>query len=83
MNAKKWCIINEQDDSFLRWDHAVLTFDTIQSAEEFVDSVYATAAIETDYLAIVPFVVHTIDATNLICVRNGDDIELKEVGDNG
>ena len=79
MNTKKWCIINELDDSFLRWDHAVLTFDTIQSAEKFVDSVYATAAVEADYLAIMPFVVHTIDATNLICIRNGDDVELKEI----
>ena len=83
MSVKKWCIIDKQDDSFLRWERAVLTFNTKQSAEKFIDSVYATAAIETDYLVIVPFVVHTIDATNLICIRNGDDIELKEVGDNG
>ena len=79
MEFEKWCIIDEQDESYLRWERSVLTFDTKESAQRFLNSVDDTLAIVTDYLIIVPFAFHTIDATNLICIRNGDDIELVEV----
>ena len=79
MSVKKWCIIDKQDYSFLRWYRAVLTFDTKESAQRFLNSVTDTAAINTECLVVMPFAFHTMDATNLICIRNGDDIELKEV----
>lgn len=73
----KYFLYDRADDSFLRWDDDFLEFDNAEAAEDFLDAVYRTGAIITEYLEVVPF--STLNATNLTVVRNGDDIELKEI----
>ena len=87
MKEMKWYIFDECDNSPLCWDKPCLEFDTKESAQRFLNSVAATAAIDTDYAVIKQCIFFYDDgymnATNLICECNGDDIELKElVGDN-
>ena len=72
----KYYIYDRLDDSFLRWNDDFLEFDNVGSAEEFLNAVYETHAIPTEYLEVAPF--STLNATNLTVIRNGDDIELKE-----
>ena len=83
MKEMKWYIFDERDNTPLCWNKPCLEFDTKESAKRFLDSVAATAAIDTDYTEIKQCIFFYDDgymnATNFICVHNGDDIELKEV----
>ena len=74
-------LLDVATDKPLYWDHSCLTFDTEESAIRFINSLSAFGAIDTDYIRVAqnPDWPAYKDATNLICVPNGDDAELVEV----
>lgn len=79
MLKEKWYILNIDTKTLLRWNTSTLYFDTKPTAQRFLDHIYAMRAVEGDYIVIKQHYNNSNDnlnATNLICIQNGDTLEL-------
>lgn len=79
MLKEKWYILDIDRRKLIHWNSSILYFDTKQSAQRFLDSAYTAAALDADCIVIKQYYNNSTDfinATNLICIPNGDTTEL-------
>jgi len=82
VGTKKYQIFDYENEP-IYWNDSIIEFDTLESAERFAAALrefyWLSPFDEVEVGPAIPHNNEVLNATNLIPVPNGDDIELKEV----